>query len=199
MFRKKPSAPVLPPTWLVVGLGNPGPEYSGTRHNIGFEIIDALTDQAGIKLKERRYQAVFGVAMLDSEPVVLVKPMTFMNLSGRAVGPLCQQFRIKPERVLIIADDLDLPVGAVRLRAKGSPGGHNGHKSVVQVLGTQEYPRIKVGVGKTDRGETIDHVLGKFHPDERPAIAEAVKHAVAATISVVNEGIEPAMNRFNVR
>ena len=198
MFRKKPSKePMLPPEWLIIGLGNPGPEYSGTRHNVGFEVIDRLASSAKKKLDVRKHRAVYGQAEIAGVSVVLMKPMTFMNLSGQAAAPVSHSFGIAPERVLVISDDLDLPVGKLRVRSTGSAGGHNGHKSIIQALGTIEYPRIRIGVGKTDRSETIDHVLGKFTPDERSLIDDALKAAVSIVEVTLREGLQAAMSQYN--
>jgi len=198
MFRKKPPAPTLPPEWLIVGLGNPGPEYKGTRHNIGFELIDRLAERHRIKLDRSKHQSRLGTGTVFETSVVLVKPLTFMNLSGRAVAPLMREYGLKPDHVLVLADDTDLPPGRVRLRAEGSAGGHNGHKSLIQTLGTQEYPRLKIGIGRTSKDATIDHVLGPFHPDERADIEGALKRCEEAIEALFLRGIEAAMNIANV-
>lgn len=187
---------MAPPTWMVVGLGNPGPEYAGTRHNLGFEVIDALAQSAKVKLNTRQHRAVFGPATIGGESVLLVKPMTFMNLSGQAIAPLARAKGIKPERILVLADELDLALGQLRLRAKGSAGGHNGHRSLIASLGTQEYPRIKLGVGKTDRSQTIDFVLGRFDPEERVLANEAVGRACQIVELVVSAGLDRALSTY---
>lgn len=197
MFRRKPAVPILPPEWLIVGLGNPGPEYAGTRHNIGFSVIDALAQEHKIKLDQRKHRAVYGPGSLGSAAVVLAKPLTFMNLSGQAIAPLLRQYGLKPDRLLVIADDLDLPLGKIRLRASGGAGGHNGHKSIIQALGTQDYPRLKIGIGRSGNGETIDHVLSKFHPDERAAVEDAVERVKDAVVSILQDGLDSAMGKFN--
>ena len=197
MFRKKPPAPTLPPEWLVVGLGNPGPEYKGTRHNVGFELIDRLAEKHRIKLDRSKHQARYGVGTLFETSVVLVKPLTFMNLSGRAVAPLMRDYALRPERVLVVADDTDLAPGRLRLRAEGSAGGHNGHKSLIGSLGTQAYPRLKIGIGRTTKDDTIDHVLGPFHPDERPDVEAALRRCEAAIEALFLRGIEAAMQESN--
>lgn len=189
--------PVGPPTWLIVGLGNPGPEYRGTRHNVGFEVIDHLADDHRIKLDQSKHKARFGIGVVEDTTVVLVKPLTFMNLSGQAVAPLAKQFDIKPEKILVIADDLDLPVGKNRLRPKGSAGGHNGHKSLIQHLGTEEYPRLKIGIGNVGKTQTIDHVLGTFPPDERDIINSAIDHAVMSIKVVLDRGLEAGISWAN--
>ncbi len=166
------------PEWMIVGLGNPGPEYRGTRHNVGFEVIDKIADKYRIKLDRSKHRARYGFGLMGETPVVFVKPLTYMNLSGQAVAPLAKEYSIKPERILVIADDLDLPLGKNRLRAQGSSGGHNGHKSLIHSLGTQEYPRLKIGIGSVDRSKTIDHVLGAFTGTEVGEAADAVKKAI---------------------
>lgn len=196
MFRRK-VVPVGPPTWLIVGLGNPGPEYRGTRHNVGFEVIDHLADDHRIKLDQSKHKARFGIGVVEDTTVVLVKPLTFMNLSGQAVAPLAKQFDIKPDKILVIADDLDLPVGKNRLRPKGSAGGHNGHKSLIQHLGTEEYPRLKIGIGNVGKTQTIDHVLGTFPPDERDIINSAIDHAVMSIKVVLDRGLEAGISWAN--
>ena len=176
-FGRKPPSPVLHPTHLVVGLGNPGAEYKNTRHNIGFDVVEAIARSAGIDLKTMRHRAQFGFAEVGDVPVALVKPLTFMNLSGESVKEIARHYNVPAERILIIADDLDLPVGKVRMRLEGGSGGHNGHKSVAASLGTNNYPRLRVGIGKGE-SPTIDHVLTRFRPDERKDIEEAIQVCV---------------------
>src|SRR5688572_12909124 len=194
MFFKKPKVQ-LQPEWMVVGLGNPGAEYRGTRHNVGFEVLEGLREKHKIKMDRSRHRAQTGIGKIGSIPVLLVKPLTYMNLSGQAVGPLARQFGIKAENILVVADDLDLPLGRVRLKPKGSAGGHNGHKSIIASLRTTEYPRLKIGIGKA--GETVEHVLSSFGRDEREAAAEAIQRAMEACETVVTEGLERGMNRAN--
>lgn len=194
-FLRKRSGPQVDPTWLIVGLGNPGPAYRGTRHNVGFDVIDRLAEKHKIKVQTSRYKAIYGTGTINGEPVCLVKPLTYMNLSGQAVQELLKHYRVGIDRVLIIADDLDLTVGRVRLKPKGSSGGHNGHKSLIASLGSDEYPRIKIGIGKA--GETIDHVLGKFHPDEKPEIDSALRRSVECVERILDSGLESAMNWVN--
>lgn len=195
MFRRKPQEVSAPPAWLIVGLGNPGPEYARTRHNIGFDIIDALAKGAGISLTQRKHQAVYGSGWLGGIPVVLAKPLTYMNLSGRAVKPLLDAFGLKPDRLLVIADEVDFGPGKLRLRAQGSSGGHNGHKSIIQAVGTSEYPRLRVGVGKGL--DTAQHVLSRFTPNEQPIMQEAIERSVQAVHWVLEHGVTIAMNHVN--
>jgi PTH1 family peptidyl-tRNA hydrolase len=197
MFRRAPKSPEAPPEWILVGLGNPGPEYRGTRHNVGFDVIDILSERHRIKIDRSKHKARYGLGEIAGHPVLLVKPMTYMNLSGQAVAPFAREHGLKPERVLVVADDLDLDVGRVRLKPKGSAGGHNGHKSLIASLGTQEYPRIKIGIGSVDRSVTIDHVLGPFSPEERDLIRLALARAADGAERVVTQGVEAGMNFVN--
>jgi len=196
MFRKRAPAH-LPPEWLIVGLGNPGPEYRGTRHNVGFDAIDRLAERHRIKLDKSKHSARFGIGKVGHATVALVKPLTFMNLSGRSVAPLAREFGLAPDRIVAIADDLDLTVGRVRLKPKGSAGGHNGHKSLIQLLGTQDYPRIKIGIGSVDRSDTVDHVLGPFTPEERSRIDAAIDRTILGIETLADYGIERALNVIN--
>jgi PTH1 family peptidyl-tRNA hydrolase len=196
MFRKKPVV-TGPPTWLIVGLGNPGAEYRGTRHNVGFEAIELLSERHRIKVDRSKNQARYGIGQIGDTAIALIRPLTYMNLSGRAVAPFAKEFAIPPERILVITDDLDLVLGRVRLKPKGSAGGHNGHKSIIASLGTTEYPRLKIGIGSVDRANTVEHVLGNFNPDERKLINEAIALAADGVEIAVQDGLERALNRVN--
>ena len=195
-FRRKPAQADAPPQWIIVGLGNPGPEYRGTRHNVGFDVVDLIAAHNGIKLNKGRSRALVGTGSIGGVAVMLVKPMTYMNLSGQSVAPLMRNSGLKPERVLVIADDLDLDVGTVKMRLKGSAGGHNGHKSLIASLGSQEYPRIKIGIGKVSRDQTVDYVLSGFDRGERALIDEAIEASAEAGELAVAKGIEDALNRI---
>ena len=186
-FEEKPAAPRSDSIPIGVYFLRPG----------AFEVIDRLSEQFKIKLDRSKHHARFGLGMIGETTVLLMKPLTYMNLSGQAVAPLAKQLGIKPERILVIADDLDLALGRVRLKPKGSPGGHNGHKSLVHSLGTQEYPRLKIGIGK-GKDETIDHVLGSFRPEERDAIESAYDKCADTLDAVLREGLEAGMNIANV-
>ncbi|MBL8066925.1 MAG: aminoacyl-tRNA hydrolase [Armatimonadetes bacterium] len=192
-FKKK--SPKVYPKKLVVGLGNPGPQYSHTRHNVGFDIIDLVAKRHGVKVNTGRRQALIAEVEILGVAVALVKPMTFMNLSGRAVKDLAAAYGIGPADILVVTDDLDLPTGTLKMKPKGSSGGHNGHKSIIASLGTDEYPRIKIGIGKS--GETIDHVLGRFDPDERAAVERVFETAANGIESWLSDGLERAMNLVN--
>ncbi len=195
MFRRKQEAPVPSPSWLMVGLGNPGAEYLGTRHNVGFEVIDHLADQLRIKLNVRKHRAVYALGDLDGTDVCLAKPMTYMNLSGQAIAGILKSFGLNPSRLLVISDDLDLDVGRVRMKPKGGAGGHNGHRSIIQALGSSEYARIKIGIGKS--GPAVDHVLSRFTREERPLIDEAIIIAQEGCFVAVREGVDAALSAVN--
>lgn len=192
-FKKK--GPKIHPTKMIVGLGNPGPKYARTRHNVGFEVIDLLGERHKVKVNVSRKQALIGEFELFGVGVALVKPLTFMNLSGRAVKDLAAGYGIKPENILVVTDDMDLATGVVKMKPKGSSGGHNGHKSIIASLGSEEYPRIKIGIGKA--GETIDHVLGRFDPDERGLVDDCLKRSADGVERWVTDGTERAMNVVN--
>lgn len=191
MFRKKPSIPSDPPTWLIVGLGNPGAEYRGTRHNLGFDAIEKLAANHQIKVQTGRHRAQTGIGRIGRVTALLAKPLTFMNVSGQSVAPLAKHYGIPSSQILVIADDLDLPLGVIRLREKGSAGGHNGHKSIIQSLGTSEYPRIKIGIG-ADKEQTIEHVLGRFDPEARSRVDEALVAVAGCVEALLNEGYSSA-------
>jgi PTH1 family peptidyl-tRNA hydrolase len=184
--------------WLVVGLGNPGAEYVGTRHNVGFEVIDELASRCGISVRRRAMRCVLGDGSIGGRRVILAKPMTYMNLSGEGVGAVSRMYQIPAERVLVVVDDTALPVGRIRLRPKGSSGGHNGLKSIQAHLHTTEYPRIRIGVGSVVGERMVGHVLGRFDRSERETISDAVDTAADAVAFAVEHGWDLAMNRFNL-
>ena len=183
--------------WIVVGLGNPGPRFTSSRHNVGFSCLDVLAKRHDIPMKERRQHAVLGQGTIDGCRVVLAKPRTFMNLSGRALRYLRDRFGVPPERMLVVYDDMDLPLGKLRLRLSGSSGGHNGLNSIISEIDTLEFPRLRIGVGRPTQSNTIAHVLGGFTQAEQQDIAEALSSASDAVEVVLAEGVERAMNRFN--
>lgn len=183
---------------LVAGLGNPGRQYAGTRHNVGFDVIDQLTRRHRVTLEAAPVNAMFGKWRRDAEVVLLVKPLTFMNLSGEAVGGLMRYFKIDAGDVLVVTDDVNLPLGRLRLRGTGSEGGHNGLRSVAQHLGTMDYPRLRIGVGRGDtRRDLADHVLAMFEPQEQPEVEHAVTRAAEAVESWVTDGLAKTMSVFN--
>lgn len=183
---------------LIVGLGNPGRQFNRSRHNVGFKCVDFMARKWGIKLAERRRKAVLGWEEVASLGVVLAKPRTFMNHSGEAVAYLLARFQAVPADLVIIYDDMDLPVGKIRIRPGGSAAGHNGIKSIIDRLSDQEFPRVRVGIGRPCDGlDEIDHVLGQFSSQEPQVIEKAVETVEEAVKCILLEGIETAMNRFN--
>jgi PTH1 family peptidyl-tRNA hydrolase len=187
---------------LIVGLGNPGREYRETRHNVGFMVVDELARRYALGWAPAPSQVPDALVAkrFGAEPLMLAKPLTFMNLSGGPVAGLSRYFDIATEDLLIIVDEVALPFGRLRARARGSAGGHNGLKSVIAQLGTEEFARLRIGVGRGDaRRDLADHVLSTFSPDERATVEEAVGRAADAVELFVSDGIEPVMNRFNRR
>lgn len=184
--------------YLIVGLGNPGREYEHTRHNAGFDAIDVLAGKLGADVKEKKHKGLCGKGMIAGEKVILLKPQTFMNLSGESVRAAADFYKIDAEHMIVLYDDIDLDVGKLRVRAKGSAGGHNGIKNIIAHMGTQEFPRVRIGVGaKPDRMDLADYVLGRCSQVERPVMEDAFEEAAEAAIAVVEDGIDAAMNRFN--
>ena len=181
---------------LVVGLGNPGREYQGTRHNVGFAAIDLLARRHGIHVKSRRNKALVGEGSIGGVPVILAKPRTFMNLSGQALGGLIRRCRLNFSDVVVICDDANLPLGRLRVRAGGSAGGHKGLGSIIHSLGTQEFARIRIGIGSPS-GDMIDYVLSRFRKEERRTVSEVVGRAADAAEAILAAGVEQAMNQFN--
>jgi PTH1 family peptidyl-tRNA hydrolase len=181
---------------LVVGLGNPGRQYAGTRHNVGFDVLNLLAERHRLDWESAPADAL--IAKWRAASVLLAKPVTFMNLSGQAIGELLRFYKIELPDLFVIVDDVNLELGRLRARASGSAGGHNGLKSVIAAFGTEDFARLRVGVGRGDaRRDLADHVLAKFDPDERTIVAEAVGRAADAAELFVAEGVEPVMNRFN--
>ncbi len=181
---------------LVIGLGNPGRQYEMTRHNIGFMVIDYLAGQYHAKVNKSKCRALCGEAEIEGERVLLVKPQTFMNLSGESVRELCDYFKIPPEDIVVIYDDKDIEAGKIRIREKGSAGGHNGMKSIIYQLQTDQFARIRVGIGQPKDG-MIEFVLGQFSKEEQPKIEAAGKNAAEAVGLIVQGKTAEAMGRFN--
>ena len=183
---------------LVVGLGNPGSQYEDSRHNVGFRVVDILSARHGIRLGEYRFSSLIGYGKIAGSDVVVAKPLTYMNRSGLAVDTMVDWYNVDPSDVLIILDDVALEQGMLRLRTKGSDGGHNGLKSIIRILGTEEIPRLRVGIGKPN--PTMDmttHVLDRFDKEELPIIKEAFTRAADAVSVWIEHGIDQAMNEFN--
>ncbi len=184
--------------FLIVGLGNPGREYANTRHNAGFMTLDILAERLGIDIRRRGFRCVYGEGRVDGERVVLAKPETFMNNSGYAAVELMNWYKVEHSRLLVIYDDADIPCGTIRIREKGSSGTHNGMRSIVDLLGFDDFPRIRVGIGAADRC-MIGHVLGDFTEDEKPEAAKAVAQAAEAAELIVRGRISDAQAKFNHR
>jgi len=185
---------------LIVGLGNPGLQYERTRHNVGFRVVDRLAEKWGLKWSERRAKAVLAVGTVGIEKIVLVKPLTFMNLSGESVGELARWYKVTPEDVLIIYDELDLPTGKVRLRARGSAAGHNGMRDIIAKLHTSDFPRLRVGIGhpKHSHIEGRDHVLSAAKGDDAILLTSGEERAVEAVQMLLNQGLAATMNIVNI-
>ncbi len=186
-------------TWLIVGLGNPGAKYAGTRHNIGFDVVSVLGRRGMVAFKER-FKGLFALSELGHQRVVLLMPQTFMNLSGESVRPACDFFKVEPDHVLVVHDELDVPFGDVRLKEGGGEAGHRGLRSISQHLGTQSYLRLRMGIGRppTDfRGKVADFVLTQFAPGEAAELDDAIDRAIDATELLIERGIAAAMNQTN--
>ena len=187
--------------FLIVGLGNPTKQYEKTRHNIGFDVIDALSDKYNISVSEKKHKALCGKGVIEGVKVVLAKPQTFMNLSGESVAELLNYYKLDPEtEMLVVYDDISLEPGNIRIRKKGSAGGHNGIKNIIAQTGTQNFMRIKVGVGEKPKGwDLADYVLGHFEKEDRVKVEEAIVHAIEATGLMVNGDVDKAMNDYNTK
>lgn len=184
--------------FIIAGLGNPTREYEKTRHNVGFEAIDILADKLGIRVTDKKHRAFCGMGLVGTEKVILSKPQTFMNLSGESIGSMADYYKVDPEHIIVICDDINLEEGQLRIRTKGSAGGHNGLKNIISQLGTQEFLRIRVGVGeKPKEMDLADYVLGRFPKDQEAMMEDAYKAAAEAAIMMVTDGADMAMNHFN--
>lgn len=185
--------------YLIAGLGNPDRKYAGTRHNIGFDVITKLSDKYGISVNKKGFQSLYGSGFIEGEKVLLMKPMTYMNLSGQAVGEAVRFYKIDEKKELIIVqDDIDLEPGSLRIRIKGSAGGHNGIKSIIHHLGGNEFIRLKLGVGGKPEGRDLaDHVLGTFSRETEPLIRKTLDVAATAILTIIKEGADVGMNQFN--
>ena len=195
-FNKNRSSGV---EWLLVGLGNPGDKYDNTRHNVGFAAIDQLAEELRVPVQKLKYRALTQTVELGGAKVLLMKPITYMNLSGEAVGGAARFFKIPADHVLVLSDDVSLPVGKLRIRKGGSAGGHNGLKSIIQHLGTDQFPRVKIGVGEKPHPDydMADWVLGKFTGEDLKAITQAIQRAGKAAACYIQDGPDKAMNKFN--
>ena len=182
---------------LIVGLGNPGARYRDTRHNVGFGCVDLLAERWGIAINDRRRTTALGQGYRDGRPVALAKPRTFMNLSGESVAYLLARFGGRPEDLIIVYDEMALPLGRIRLRARGSDAGHNGIKDIIRAVRTVDFPRLRIGIGGPGISGSVDHVLGRFSDAEQPAVSNAILRAAEAVECLLADGIDIAMNRYN--
>lgn len=194
LFQKIP-----PVSWLIVGLGNPGDQYESTRHNVGFLVADELGDRGDFPIQRLKFHALTNTAAIGGQGALVMKPVTYMNLSGEAVGEAARFYKLPPDHVLVISDDVDLPLGRLRIRKGGSAGGHNGLKSVIQHLGTDQFPRLRVGVGGKPHPDydMADWVLSKLTGEDKKVLDEAVKRAAGAVEAILKDGIDRAMNQYN--
>lgn len=184
--------------YLIVGLGNPEPQYSNTRHNMGFDAINCLAKQAKIDINRSKFNALYGTGTIEGEKVVLLKPQTFMNLSGQSIREFRNFYKLENNQIIIIYDDIDIDKGEIKIRTKGSAGSHNGVKSVIQELSTSEFPRIRIGTGKPEfKHDLINYVLEPIPKEDRVVLDEAIEDAKNATIEILKNGIDAAMNKFN--
>lgn len=197
LFKKKKEE--ITPMYVIAGLGNPTAKYENTRHNVGFDTVDMLAKKYNIKLTDRKHKALCGAGIIDNEKVLLVKPQTFMNLSGESIGAILNFYKLDAaHRLIVVYDDIDLAPGKLRIRKKGSAGGHNGIKNIIAHTGTQEFLRIRVGVGQKPEGwDLADYVLSRFSKAERQAVEEAMENAVEAAVMMLHGETDGAMNRFN--
>ena len=183
---------------IIAGLGNPGKEYENTRHNAGFMVMDALAEKIGADISEKKHKALCGKGVIGGEKVILMKPQTYMNLSGECIRQVMDYYKVDPAEFIVIYDDISLVPGGIRIRKKGSAGGHNGIKNIIAHLGTQEFPRVRIGVGeKPARMDLADYVLGRFPKEEAETMTTAFKDGAAAVVDMMTEGVEAAMNHFN--
>lgn len=193
MFRKESE------TWLIVGLGNPGKEYERSRHNCGFRAVDTLAEKLGCKIDRAKFQGLYGQTTYKGKKLMLLKPMTYMNLSGRSVLQLSAYFSIPPQKIIVMFDDISLEPGRLRIRPDGSAGGHNGIKSIIQELGSQAFPRVKIGVGAKPHPDydLADWVLSSFSAQEEKALGVSLSNAADAALAIIDCGVPEAANKFN--
>lgn len=185
--------------YVIAGLGNPGKKYENTRHNMGFITIDQLAEKHNIKADKLKFKALVGEGRIAGQKVLLVKPQTYMNLSGESIREVMNFYKLEPENLIVIYDDIDIEAGNLRIRKFGSAGTHNGMKSVVYQLQSDRFPRIRLGIGSQKKGDLVDFVIGGFSKEEVPVLEEAVKNAVLAVECIIEEGIDKAMNQYNTK
>lgn len=184
--------------YLIVGLGNPEEEYSKTRHNMGFNTINKISQQYNIEVKQNKFQALYGSGMIEKEKVILLKPQTYMNLSGDSVIQFANFYKLNPEEIIVIYDDIDTNPGKIRIRKKGGPGTHNGMKSVVSRLNSEDFPRVRVGIGMPEfKGDLVNYVIGNITDEDYEELKKGINKASEAVASIIKDGIDMAMNKYN--
>ncbi|MDP4144515.1 MAG: aminoacyl-tRNA hydrolase [Bacillota bacterium] len=182
--------------YLVIGLGNPGDEYRHTRHNVGFDVVDLFSQKYNIEMNRLKFKGIYGEGRIGAEKIILLKPTTYMNLSGESLNEAVKFYKIPNDKIIVVYDDISLDVGKLRIRSKGSAGGHNGIKSIIAHLSSDEFPRIKVGVGQPN-GDLVSHVLGGFQKEDKDKIEKVFNVAVEAVECIISKGIVESMNKFN--
>jgi len=184
--------------YIIAGLGNPGRVYEGTRHNVGFTTLDLIADSLGVKINKVKFKGLLGEAAYEGNKILLLKPHTYMNLSGESVKDAVNFYKIPLENLIVIYDDMDLPVGRIRIRPEGSAGGHHGMESIIYQLGSEKFPRVRIGIGHpSDSQDTVNHVLGRFYGEEAEKIKAVIETAAKAALLIVTEGVDKAMNKYN--
>lgn len=186
-------------TFIIAGLGNPGRKYENTRHNLGFITVDKIAEDNDISVKKIKFKSLVGEGVIGNDKVILMKPQTFMNNSGEALREIVNFYKVPPENLIVIYDDFDIPIGSIRVRKFGSAGTHNGMRSVIRLLGFDNFPRIRIGIDSTIKNDLIDFVTGGFRKEEVPLLEEAVTNGAAAAETIVTKGIDLAMNRYNTK
>lgn len=184
--------------YIIAGLGNPGKEYAGTRHNMGYDTLDCLAEKYGVKLNKLKFNSVYGETTINGEKVVLVKPVTYMNRSGVAIDEIMKFYKIPPENLIVIYDDIDIPEGTLRIRPHGSPGTHNGMRSVTQYAGSN-FPRIRIGIGRNPDMDLADYVLQRFSGDDREKINPIIEKAAEAAVEIIEKNVDSAMQKYNIK
>lgn len=184
--------------YIIAGLGNPGKEYTGTRHNVGFDTLDCLAEKYNVKLNKLKFNSVYGETTINGEKVMLVKPVTYMNRSGIAIDEITKFYKIPIENLIVIYDDIDIPVGTLRIRPNGSPGTHNGMKSIIQHVGSN-FSRIRVGIGRNPDMDLADYVLQRFSGTDRDKILPIMEKAAEAAVEIINNNVDTAMQKYNIR
>lgn len=187
------------PLYIIAGLGNPGKQYENTKHNVGFLTIDVLAEKLGIRVSKIKHKALTGEGFISGEKVILVKPQTYMNLSGESIREILSFYKADPERLVVIYDDIDLPMGSLRIRKKGSAGTHNGMKSIIYQIVSEDFPRVRIGIGGERKGDLADYVISGFRKEDRKTVEDSILRAADAVICTVEKGIDIAMGEYNTK